>query len=115
MKRNIWTICLVAVLALSLFSCQYNETENDYMNSVKMTATIVSIGEKIEVEVIENENGMTGIFWVHFSSDTIFLDENGSKISLLSLGVGNEIIITYSGQVMMSYPPQIAAQKIQLK
>jgi hypothetical protein len=113
MKKNIWIICLVAVLALSLFSCQYNETENDYMNSVKMTAKIVSIGEKIEVEVVEEENGMTGIFWVNVNSDTVILDKNGNR--LFTLQIGQLVEITYDGKVMMSYPPQIAAQKIQLK
>ncbi len=113
MKRNIWIICLVAVLALSLFSCQYNETENDYMNSVKMTAKIVSIGEKIEVEVVEEENGMTGIFWVNVNSNTVILDKNGNR--LFALQIGQLVEITYDGKVMMSYPPQISAQKIQLK
>ena len=114
MKRFIVFIIIIAC-ALSIISCGTESSGEANVNGVEMTAKIISINDKIEVEVIENENGMTGIFWVNFSSDTIFLDENGSKISLLSLGVGDEIIITYSGQVMMSYPPQISAKKIQLK
>ena len=77
-----------------------------------MVAEIVGIGEKIEVEVIEGEHGASGTYWVIVGEDTVFEDSDGSRISLASLQVGDHIKITYSGQVMMSYPPQIVAKKI---
>ena len=63
------------------------------MTSVKMTAKIVSIGEKIEVEVVEEENGMTGIFWVNVNSNTVILDKNGNR--LFDLQIGQLVEITY--------------------
>ena len=77
-----------------------------------MIAEIVAIGEKIEVEVIEGEHGASGTYWVIVGEDTVFEGSNGSKISLASLKAGDRVKITYSGQVMMSYPPQIVAKKI---
>lgn len=107
------TIALAALLALSLFSCQKDDAENNSTDGFVMTAKIIAINDKIEVEVIEEINGMTGKFWVNTSPTTAILDKNGNP--LLSLEVGQIVEITFDGKVMMSYPPQIAAQKIQVK
>ena len=122
MKKYIVIIAL-ALIGCSLFACMSdkpsvngdNKVNNDVENIVKMTAIIKNIDDKIEVEVIEGEYGAFGIYWVNIGSDTIYLDENGSSIKKSSLKIGDTVEITYGGQVMMSYPPQIVAQKIQIK
>ena len=46
---------------------------------------------------------------------TDFYGRDGEHISRGALRVGDTVEIVYSGQVMMSYPPQIVARKITLK
>ena len=77
-----------------------------------MVAEIVAIGDKIEVNVIEGEYDASGIYWVNVNSSTTVKTSDGKSIKLSDLAVGDRIEITYSGQVMMSYPPQIVAKKI---
>ena len=97
-------------------SCALSEEEKN-MQGVKMTAIIKNVNTDtgLEVEVIEGEYGASGIYWVIISKDTVFADANGNRISKNSLKVGDTIEITYGGQVMLSYPPQIVAKKIQTK
>lgn len=78
----------------------------------KMVAEIIAISDKIEVNVIEGDYGASGIYWVNVSSTTVFKTEDGRGIKLSDLSVGDRIEVRYSGQVMMSYPPQIVAKKI---
>ena len=78
--------------------------------SVKMTARVTAIGDKIEVEVIESEY-TSGPYHVITSGDTVFT-KNGIKIGRNDIKVGDTVEIYYSGQVMLSYPPQIVAHKI---
>lgn len=110
-------IAIIFAIVISLFiSCFLVDTEGSGdMTEVKMTAQITAIGDRIEVEVIEGEYDASGPFWVITGIDTKFFDADGNKISLSSLNVGDKVEITYGGQVMMSYPPQIVAKKIQIK
>lgn len=78
----------------------------------KMTAEIIAISDKIEVNVIEGDYGASGIYWVNVSSTTVFETKGGGRIKLSDLSAGDRVEISYSGQVMMSYPPQIVAKKI---
>lgn len=82
------------------------------IDGAKMTAEVVFVGEKLEVNVIEGEYGASGPYWVITSPETVIIDSSGRRIS--KLNVGDKIEIIYSGQVMMSYPPQIVAKKITL-
>ena len=66
---------------------------------------------QLEVEVIESDYA-EGIYWVH-TSDAKFVDAEGKSISVNDVNVGDTVKITYGGQVMMSYPPQIVAYKIE--
>ena len=75
-----------------------------------MIAEIVYISDKIEVNVIEGDYGASGTYWVITNSATVIKDQNNNRIS--TLNVGDRIEIIYSGQVMLSYPPQIVAKKI---
>lgn len=113
MKKYIVVLAFV-LLACLLFACSVDgEVEN--VEGVKMTAIIKNIGEKIEVDVIEGEYEVSGIYWVNVGSDTVYLNANGLRISKDTLKVGDKVEITYGGQVMMSYPPQIVALQIQIK
>lgn len=112
MKKYI-TVAAFVLLACLLFACSGDGGEN--VEGVKMIALIKNIDDKIEVEVIEGEYGASGIFWVNVGSDTIYLDKNGNRTMKALLKVGDTVEITYGGQVMMSYPPQIVALKIQVK
>jgi hypothetical protein len=79
-----------------------------------MTATVTSVGEKIGVNVIEAPYGNSGPFWVITSGNTEFIDESGNSVSKCDIKVGNTVEITYGGQVMMSYPPQIVAYAVKI-
>lgn len=117
MKKLIFVASALLVLVL-LVSCNLEgekKTMADDGTGVKMTAIVKNIGDKIEVEVIEGEYGASGIYWVNYSSETVFVDANEVVISISDLDVGDTVIITYGGQVAMSYPPQISAKRIEIK
>ena len=77
----------------------------------KMKATVERIGEKIEVNVYEAEYA-SGADWLVIGDKTKYEGSDGKAISLADISPGDKIEVTYNGQVMMSYPPQIAALKI---
>jgi hypothetical protein len=114
MKR-IYTLIILSLVMLALISCDsfnLGDKPSGEIEGAKMTAEIVAIGDKIEVNVIEGEYGASGIYWVIADGNTPCFDADGSTIKFSSLKVGDRIEITYSGQVMMSYPPQIVAKRI---
>ena len=113
MKKIVFIASVLLIVAL-LVSCYITEEEKN-VEGVKMTAIVKNIGDKIEVEVIEGEYDASGIFWVNVSEETIFTNDEGARLSLSFLNVGDVIEITYGGQVAMSYPPQISAKKIVIK
>lgn len=80
----------------------------------KGTVTSISNDRYIEMEIIDSEIAF-GIYWVLIGDQTSFVDNDGASISRNDIKVGDTIEVVFSGQVMMSYPPQIAAQKIILK
>ena len=98
------------LLMLSTLSSCNDDTPKSDDNGAKMRATIIAIEEKIEVEVIESEY-TSGPYHVITSGDTVF-QKNGIKIGRDDIKVGDTVEIYYSGQVMLSYPPQIVAHKI---
>ena len=102
-------VALILLLPL-LFACGNGEDDN--MNKgFEMKATVVAVGEKIEVEVIESEYA-SGPFWIITSDATAFTDNDGKNIKKEDIKTGDTVIITYNGQVMMSYPPQVVALTI---
>lgn len=114
--KKLFEVVLVMAVILSLCGCAplnlfFKEEDID---GVRMVAEIVAIGDKIEVEVIDGEYGASGIYWVNVGETTVFKDADGGSIEPSDLSVGDQIEIIYSGQVMMSYPPQIMARKITL-
>ena len=68
----------------------------------------------IEVEIIDSQIAF-GKYLVLVDAATVYQDSEGNKITRDDLKVDDVIEISFSGQVMMSLPPQIYAQKITLK
>ncbi len=115
MKKILAFILLLSLLALAAVGCDKGESENTDEKpdgSFEMTATVVELGEKILVDVTEAEYA-EGHYLVILSDATELLDKDGNKIKKADLTVGDTVKIWYSGQVMMSLPPQIVAAKIQ--
>ena len=112
-------IIILLLLAVSLTACNEggNGTESEPAGGdmpgaeFKMTAKIESIDDKITVDVIEAEY-TSGIHLVITSDSTVFCNSDGKSIERTDLSAGDTVEIFYSGQVLMSYPPQIVAAKI---
>ena len=113
MKKSIYVIAIILLTCIMLVCTSCEEVEP--VDGAKMTAVIKSVSEKIEVDVIEGDYEVSGIFWVNIGSGTVIVNQNGIRVTKSSLKVGDVIEITYSGQVMLSYPPQIVALQIQVK
>ena len=110
MKRVVVSV-MVFVSALMIFTCGFGERKTNMTNEVIMTAQVKEVGEKIEVEVIESPY-TSGVHLVITSNLTEYMDSEGNKIARSDIESGDTLKITYSGQVMLSYPPQIVALKI---
>lgn len=67
--------------------------------------------QEVEMEIVDSEIAF-GLYRVLISGETTFYGVDGVKIDRDSLEVGDIIEVVFSGQVMMSYPPQIAAKRI---
>ncbi len=128
--KKILTAILLFTLTFSLASCSAvesifrknndEEPNNDHDDGTKpgsdfkMTAKVTEVFDKIAVDVIESEY-TSGIHWVNTAKATEYFDKNGNAISRSDIKVGDTVEILYSGQVMMSYPPQIVAAQITVK
>lgn len=113
MKRFL-KIFFLLILLSTLVSCGSDKGDDTDMNNFVMKAEITGVGDRIEVEVYEAEFGNEGPFWLIVDDATKILNKRGRSITASELKSGDKIKITYSGQVMMSYPPQIYAIKIEL-
>ena len=82
--------------------------------SVSMIARIDKLGERLEVTVLESEYTF-GTHWVITPEETEYFGKDGSPISRDELRVGDTVEILYSGQVMLSMPPQIVAARISVR
>ena len=105
--------CLTLTPLLSCFDPTEAPEGDTPSDAFSMKATILNIGDRIEVDVTEAEYA-EGLYWVITSDATVYLDRDGGRITRSDLKAGDEIEIRYSGQVMMSYPPQIAAAHIRI-
>ncbi len=81
------------------------------MTTYQMTAVVENLSNPFSVNVIEAEYA-EGIYWLVTDANTIYLDSEGNTIKPSDIKAGDTIVITYNGQVMMSYPPQVFAIKI---
>lgn len=110
MKKLLLTILAVvtAFLLPTLTACK-----NDMSEEFILKAKILSVGDKIEVDVMESDYAF-GVYLVITSNQTEFFNVSNDVISKNELKVESVIEITYGGQVMMSLPPQIVAKKIKV-
>ena len=113
MKKYIAIIAFM-LLASLLFACS-SDMEVGNTEKVTMTAVVKNVSNILEVEVIEGEYGASGLYWINISDNAILIDENGNPISKSEFEIGDIVEITYDGKVMLSYPPQVVALKIQIK
>ena len=120
MSKKILMLAL-AVIMLFAMGCQPGNHDNGGVEERNENGDFVFKGKiksldsegQIDVEIIDSEVA-SGIYWVLISNETKFQNKSGNKISPDSLKVGDTIEITFSGQVMMSYPPRISAWVITL-
>lgn len=113
MKKYI-AITVFMLLASLLFACS-SDMEVGNTEKVTMTAVINNLDGKFEVDVIVGAYGASGLYWINISDNAILIDENGNPISKSEFEIGDIVEITYDGKVMLSYPPQVVALKIQIK
>lgn len=107
MKRILKSILLL--FGLTLFASCTNAPGSEIYT---MKATVVSVSEsKVEVEVYSAEYAQ-GTYSINLDKNTEITDASGEKITLSEISSGDKIEITYGGQVMLSYPPQVYATKI---
>ena len=104
-------LILLAVGALLLGCTSCSNTTVPEGESFNMVARITEIGQELTVEVISAPHGNEGVFFV-IHSEAEYFGQEGERISPSALSVGDKVEICYSGQVMMSYPPKIAARRI---
>ena len=103
---------LLALLALPLLAgCGGEGSHEEFV----MSATVTALGEKIEVEVLSGPYGASGPYWVITGGSTAYRGKDGKPITRGEIAVGDTVEISYGGQVMMSYPPQIVARAIKVK
>lgn len=113
MKRFMPFLILL-LAALLLLACAPEQQQPAGRGDVTMTAKITAIGDKIEVDVIASEY-FSGPFFIITGDTTEYYNKDGESITRADLSVGDTVEIKYNGQVMLSYPPQIAALKITKK
>ncbi len=68
----------------------------------------------IEVEVIESDYAF-GTYWVRLADGIEIVKQDGSIGALTDIKAGQTVLITYSGQTMLSMPPQIVTWKIKIQ
>ena len=105
------SLVLLSAVPLSLISCGNSSEEGIEAPDFEMTAKVKELGEKILVEVIEDKYN-SGDFLVIYSDETEIFNSQGEACAYSDISVGDTLKIHYSGQVMMSYPPQIYARSI---
>lgn len=135
MKINRIIALILAFIMLMAVGCQKNdetkvpekgENEPNAENggiknsSIKLEGSevvyrgkITNLGGKkeLEMEIVDSEIAF-GVYRVLIGDETEFYDVKGEKIDRNTLKEGDIIEVVFSGQVMMSYPPQIAAKRI---
>ena len=80
-------------------------------SKVYMEAKILNVNNNLLVEVTKSEYAF-GEYVLLLNDATKYYNKNGNAISKQNLAVGDIIKVEYSGQVMLSIPPQVVAHKI---
>ena len=123
MKKIFSLILIFSLLAVSLLGCSAEtgaeatggdgtDAGGESMPFV-FHGTVFEVAELLGVEMEETEYS-SGPYHVITSEETAYYDENGAPTSRDAVKVGSVIEVTFSGQVMMSYPPKISAKSIKI-
>ncbi len=105
MKRIIIAF-IVLISIFSLGGCKKMENSTVYME-----ARILEVNNTLLVSVTKSEYAF-GDYILHISNETKIYNKEGRQIAKTDLLVGDNIMVEYSGQVMLSIPPQVVAHKI---
>ena len=120
MKSKMIKLCamLLALPFLFFAACSFPPVDSDAEEQSDnppseffMIAKIENLDEPFQVNVTEAEYA-SGPFWIVRSNNIVYADKNGNRIAMSDFKVGDTVKIYYSGQIMMSYPPQVVALKI---
>ena len=121
MKKQTIPHLLLALLVLPtllLTACfptpETPEEDRQPTATYQMTATIESLSDPFSVNVTDSVYA-EGIYWLVTDENTAYLAPDGAPIDRADLAVGDTVLITYNGQVMLSYPPQVFALSVQKK
>ena len=135
MKKETALILILSIILIFLASCSENSPASNHNHPdsgdnngpqhpvpheiEEMDDQFYLSGEVIDLEydVLINVTGSDyafGPYRVLVSSETNVVDFDGNKISADEIKIGDIITVVYSGQIMMSYPPQIAAKTVYL-
>ena len=114
--RKFNVLLLIILSSFLLISCDVNNTDDESIPSggAKMAGVVTDIGDRIAI-LVTDEVYKDQPMHILINDKTTFFDSNGHKTTKESIKVGDSIVVTYSGQVMMSYPGQISAIKIEVK
>ena len=109
-SRNLIKIIALLLAGACLFSCTPEVTPE---GGFEMKGRVISYnGGRLEINVTEAEYA-EGPYVALINEGTVITDEAGFTLAADGLQVGDVVKIGYSGQVMMSYPPQVAALSVQ--
>lgn len=74
---------------------------------------VTNLGDKtaLEMEIVDSTIAF-GTYRVLIGNSTTFYGVNGEEITREDIQLDDIIEVVFSGQVMMSYPPQIAAKRV---
>ncbi len=128
MKRILSSVLLLALGLIFLASCSPDKNsggrggagdnpdarEGDGREEFFLIGEVTNITDRIELNVIEGEYAY-GIYHVLVSEQTDIFGKDGGKITLNGIKNGDTVRVIYGGQVMMSYPPQIAAFEVRVQ
>ena len=104
----------IDILAQNGENLNEDADENQMQEKFILKAIVKKVEiDRIEVEVIES-NYAFGIYWILTSDSTKYYNENNSVIMRSNIKVGDTVEISYSGQTMLSYPPQVVAYSISI-
>ncbi len=106
MKKLLTIILILTISIFTLGGC--NKAQG---SKVTMEAKILNVNNNLLVEVTKSEYAF-GEYVLLLNDATKYYNKNGNAISKQNLAVGDIIKVEYSGQVMLSIPPQVVAHKI---
>ena len=138
MKINRIIALILAFIMLGMVACEKNDGaklpdreesadrgENEENGGIKNSAIklegnevvyrgkVTNLGnsQELEMEIVDSTIAF-GLYRVLISGETTFYGLDGEEINRETIEIGDVIEVVFSGQVMMSYPPQIAARRV---